>query len=603
MTEHSGHAGEADRAAETSYRTRLEQRRRLAVTLQRRNLLLGYLRLLWALLLVVLLWYVFGRHALRWPWLLLPCVAFGVTARLHTEVFAAALRAKCAIGWYELGLARIEDRWSGLQPRPTPNAARESLYAADLDLFGPGSLFELLCTARTGLGEKTLADWLLCPASPDEILARQDAVQELCNRLDLRETVVSTGGLARFDLDLETLAAWGESPAAQIPAFFYWLGPLLALLTVTAAIWWVAGHSALLFSAALLLNGTITFSLQTRFRPLFEAAEQAARPLQLLAGLFATLEQEKFKSPRLLALQGMFRANGAPASEALGRLARLAGAVEQRANFLAKLLDFGGLYSVQLALLVQRWRRLHGRQLRFWLHAFGDAEALLAFSAYHFEHPADTFPEITGSLHFRAQALGHPLLPQTQCVRNDVALDSQTQLLIISGSNMSGKSTLLRATGVACVMAAAGAPVRAHGLRLGPLRIAASIQVQDSLQGGRSRFYAEILRLRAICELAQTEPPVLFLLDELLAGTNSQDRLAGANGLVETLLRAGALGMLSTHDLALTELGPELQARIHNVHFEDRIEDGNLQFDYTLRDGIITRSNGLDLMRLIGLKV
>ena len=603
MTQHSGQAVKSDESPAASYRERLHQRQQRADTLQRQNLFLSYLRLFWALLLAVLLWYIFGRHALPWPWLLLPCFGFGITARLHTRVIAEASQIRRALAWYELGLARIEDRWPGLQPRPAPSAAQESLYAADLDLFGPGSLFELLCSTRTSLGETTLGHWLLDSPGRDEVLARQAAVRELCDQLNLRESIASASGPANFTLDVQALAAWGEERITPIPNLFRWLGPALTLVTVAAAAWWAVGHSAVLFSAALLVNGTLTFALQSRFKPLFATVEQVARPLQLLAGAFATLESEQFQASLLCSAQSTLKIDGSLASEATRSLARFAGAVEQRANLLVKLLDFGGLYSVQLALRVQSWRELHGRQLRSWLHAFGDLEALLALSAYHFEHPADTFPGIVHEAVFEARDLGHPLLPLPQCVRNDVTLNHGTQLLIISGSNMSGKSTLLRATGVACVMAMAGAPVRAQHLQLGTLRVAASIQVQDSLQGGRSRFYAEILRLRAVCELARREPPVLFLLDELLAGTNSHDRLAGATGVVETLLEAGALGMLSTHDLALTELGPELQARVHNVHFEDHIEAGGLRFDYTLREGIITRSNGLDLMRLIGLDV
>lgn len=600
MTQHLGQPGVAPAAV---YKFRLGQRRQLAARLQRRNLLLGYLRLVWALLLVVMLWYVFDRHALRWPCLLLPLVGFGITARLHAGVLAAALQAKRAIAWYESGVARLEDRWAGLQPRRTPETAQESLYAADLDLFGTGSLFELLCTTRTNLGESTLAAWLLQPASREQVTLRQAAVRELCENLDLRECLASSAGPSSFTLHTEALAAWGDERLTPIPKLFRWLAPLLATVTIASAIWWALGHSPALFYAGLLLNGAITFSLQNRFKPLFESTEQTAGPLLLLAGLFAALEKEAFQAPLLRSLQSAFRGDGALASRAVRRLARLAGAIEQRANLLTKLLDFGVLYSVQLALVVQGWRKMHGEQLRPWLRAFGDLEALLALSAYHFERPEDPFPELTDRTVLQARGLGHPLLTRAQCVRNDVSLDGQRQLLIISGSNMSGKSTLLRATGVACVMAMAGAPVRAQSLTLGPLRVAASIQVQDSLQGGRSRFYAEILRLRAVCELAQSQPPVLFLLDELLAGTNSHDRLAGATGVVETLLGAGALGLLSTHDLALTQLGPELQARVHNAHFEDRIEGGGLQFDYKLRDGIITRSNGLDLMRLIGLRV
>ncbi len=600
------------------YCTRLEGCLRSAATLRRRDVALGLLRLFWAAVLCILLWYIFGRHALAWPWLLLPCIGFGMAARLHAHVLAASDRTRRAVSWYELGLARLEDRWSGLQPRATPAAAADSLYAADLDLFGPGSLFELLCTTRTNLGETTLANWLLQPAPGPTIKARQAAVGELRDRLDLRESMAGVRGPTPFLLDAEVLAAWGEgfrgdasgadapggdSHTPAIPSIFRWLAPALAFLSILAAIWWALGHTAALFSLVLLVNGSVTYLLGARLKPLLQTTEQAAGPLGLLAELFAILERETFQSPLLQSTQNVFRVDGALASNAVRRFARLAGAAEQRANMIARLLDFCLLYSVHVGLLVERWRARHGEELRPWFRALGEAEALLALSAYHFEHPEDPFPEIGTDAAFEAQALGHPLLPRAGCVRNDVALDAEKQLLIISGSNMSGKSTLLRATGVACVMAGAGAPVRALRLRLGPLRVAASIQVADSLQGGRSRFYAEILRLRSICALARTEPPVLFLLDELLAGTNSHDRLAGATGVVKSLLEAGALGMLSTHDLALTQLGPELQRVVRNAHFEDRIEAGGLRFDYTLREGIITRSNGVELMRLIGLKV
>ncbi len=188
-------------------------------------------------------------------------------------------------------------------------------------------------------------------------------------------------------------------------------------------------------------------------------------------------------------------------------------------------------------------------------------------------------------------------------MRNDVQVGSPAQILLISGSNMSGKSTLLRSVGINAVLAFAGAPVRAHALSLSPLSIAASIQVNDSLQAGRSRFYAEILRLRAITEAARTHPPVLFLIDELLAGTNSSDRLAGAQGVLKELAEKQAIGMLSTHDLALTALTASISQACENMHFEDLIENGELHFDYKLRDGVVERSNGLALMRLIGLDV
>jgi DNA mismatch repair ATPase MutS len=277
--------------------------------------------------------------------------------------------------------------------------------------------------------------------------------------------------------------------------------------------------------------------------------------------------------------------------------------MEQHGNLMVRIFDAPLMYSIQVSLAAQAWRRRYGAVLESWLRALGELEALQSLATYSFEHPGDPFPDLAeGAPCFQAASLGHPLIAEAKCVRNDVALGTETRLLLVSGSNMSGKSTLLRAVGINTVLAMAGAPVRAASVRLTPLHVGASIQVNDSLQEGRSRFYSEILRLRAICELAEQRPPILFLLDELLDGTNSSDRLTGARGISQALLASGAIGFISTHDLAITEIGTGERA-LRNVHFEERIEDGEMHFDFKLRDGVVTTRNGVALMRMVGLKV
>jgi DNA mismatch repair ATPase MutS len=201
------------------------------------------------------------------------------------------------------------------------------------------------------------------------------------------------------------------------------------------------------------------------------------------------------------------------------------------------------------------------------------------------------------------EVLGHPLIPESRNVRTDLRLSDEPRVLVVSGSNMSGKSTLLRTAGVNVVLALAGAPVRARRLRLSPLQVGASIHIQDSLQAGASRFYAEIKRLRQIVDLTHGSVPVLFLLDEILHGTNSHDRRIGAEGVVRGLLDRGAIGLVTTHDLALARVAEELAPLAANVHFEDRLEDGKMTFDYRLRPGVVQRSNALELMRSVGLEV
>jgi DNA mismatch repair ATPase MutS len=229
---------------------------------------------------------------------------------------------------------------------------------------------------------------------------------------------------------------------------------------------------------------------------------------------------------------------------------------------------------------------------------------LLSLGAYSYEHPGDPFPEfVEGAACFDATSIGHPLIPSATCIPNDVRLSANTRVLLISGSNMSGKSTLLRTVGINAVLAMAGAPVRAQGLRLTYLHVGASIRINDSLQEGSSRFYAEITRLRKLFDLAAGDPPLLFLLDELLQGTNSNDRRIGAEGVLRAFLNRGAFGLVTTHDLALAEIGTTLNGRLRNVHFQEEFEGGRISFDYKLQDGVVTKSNGLALMRSIGLEV
>jgi DNA mismatch repair ATPase MutS len=262
------------------------------------------------------------------------------------------------------------------------------------------------------------------------------------------------------------------------------------------------------------------------------------------------------------------------------------------------------LWDVHLVYAIERWRRTSGPAVRRWLAAVGEIEALSSLAAYHYEHPHDVFPELVdGALCFEGTALGHPLLNEAVTVRNDVRLDGKLQVLVVSGSNMSGKSTLLRTVGVNAVMALAGAPVRARALRLTPLNLGASIRIQDSLQTGVSRFYAEVTRLGAIMRRATESPPVLFLIDELLHGTNSHDRRIGAEAIVRGLIDRGAIGLVTTHDLALAQVADALGGRGANVHFQDELEDGQMRFDYKMRHGVVEKSNAIELMRSVGLDV
>jgi DNA mismatch repair ATPase MutS len=278
--------------------------------------------------------------------------------------------------------------------------------------------------------------------------------------------------------------------------------------------------------------------------------------------------------------------------------------LDSRDNVLMRVIGPPLLYGTQLAFAIEAWRAESGPDVRRWMDAVSEFEALSALAGYAYEHPRDPFPEVAGiEACFEAAGLGHPLLPEARCVRNDLKLGGELRLLIVSGSNMSGKSTLLRSAGIAGVMAMAGGTVRATSLRMGSLSVGASIRTNDSLQDGTSRFYAEITRLRKLVDLASGPRPLLFLIDELLNGTNSHDRQIGAEAVVRGLVERGAIGLVTTHDLALTQIATAMAPRGRNVHFEDHLEDGRITFDYIMRDGVVRKSNALELMRSVGLEI
>jgi DNA mismatch repair ATPase MutS len=371
-----------------------------------------------------------------------------------------------------------------------------------------------------------------------------------------------------------------------------------------------------IFLAALAVNATFLYRTHQRIEAVVTAAEEAAHELKLLSEVLLRLERESFQSPLLAALRASLDTEGAPPSKRIGRLNRLMELMDSRDHLLVRLAEPFVLWTTHLAFHVEAWRRHSGPVVRRWLTATGEMEALCSLASHAFEHPDDPFPEFTAEeALLEAEAIGHPLIEESRLVRNDVRIGGAgcplgpagPRVLVVSGSNMSGKSTLLRTLGVNAVLAQAGAPVRARRLRMSPLAVGASIRVTDSLQGGVSRFYVEILRLRQILDAtARPGPegaPVLFLIDEFLHGTNSHDRRIGAEAVVRGLVERGAIGLVTTHDLALADIAGVLGERAANVHFEDHIEGGRMVFDYAMRPGVVRKSNAIELMRSVGLEI
>lgn len=540
-------------------------------------------------------------------------MAFGAGAVLfialsvwHESVIRALARAQAAVAYYEQGIARIGDRWMRDEQSGDRFRNRDHPYADDLDIFGRASLFQFISSCRTPMGEQRLADWLLHASPAAEIRDRQARIDALRTHIDLRERIAVVNAGRRRTIDAARLIAWAEQrdnlpPVRPVILF-------LAVSFVAALAVYMNGGPGDWLVVVPLVNLAVLGWLAKRCNAVVEslAASTDSAALDLIANVIVEIEHERFDAPALAALAQRLKGSGATgtASRALARLARIADWADSRHNVFLRLAEIPILFTPQLAYAASTWRNRHGQQLRDWVDAIGEMEALLSVAGYAYEHPAYPFAEIVEGTDafFEGTEIAHPLLPAS-AISNSIALAKAPQVLIVSGSNMAGKSTLMRTAGINAVLALAGAPVRAQKLRLSVIAVGTCLRHTDSLQEHRSGFYTEALRIRLICDVLDGPLPLLFLFDELLAGTNSKDRRIAAEGVVRTMIGRGAVGMVTTHDLSLTEIAALFPGRVKNVHLQDKVEDGQMSFDYKLRDGVITHSNALELMRMIGLDV
>ncbi len=519
----------------------------------------------------------------------------------------------------DAALARIGHDWDKLGDGGARFTKVDHPYAGDLDVFGAGSLFQLVSTARTAAGEARLAGWLSAASSPAEVGARQAAARELAGATRFREELeraavrAGTSGLADDPLD-----AWAKDRPPGVPIHRLPLARLGRVLgPITASLLLASELVPVQYVAPLRIAASIVGAIQlTVLRSLRRALES---PLKLLRAkdmpfsayleLVRIVEAERFTAPRLIEAQRALvaRDGGLTASAELGRLGRLLGWAELKHNGFAHLFINGLLlWDVHTASMLERWREEVGPRVAAWIEALAEIEALASLGALAHDHPEFSFAELEdGAPAFAAEGLGHPLIAGERRVTNDVELGGADapRALLVTGSNMSGKSTLLRAIGINAALAQSGAPCCAGHVALTPLAVHTSMRVADSLREGVSHFYAELSRLKSVVVAADRGERVLFLLDEVLHGTNSRERQIGAKSVALHLTAAGAIGALSSHDLGLAGLEAESGGRVLSVHFEEQVEAGKMSFDYKLKPGVVTSGNALRLMRDLGLPV
>jgi hypothetical protein len=570
----------------------------------RTHLIVANLRLAAVAAGVLVAWLAIDRDAFSPAWIAVPAIVFFALVVVHARVLQRNERAARARDLYRRGLLRIDGTWMGAGPDGS-RFLGDHLYARDLDLFGSGSLFQLLNVARTEAGEETLAAWLSGPAAVEEIHARQAAVAELSAAVDFRERLAVVAAEAHVGRST-AIGRWAALPAVGVTLRIAAVHTACGLMTATLVIAALQGAvSTQTVIGWVIVQFAVVAQWRHRVAEVLRRIDRASDDLAVFRQLLETVEGVSFSAPRLAALHAALVSGGVKPSRRIARLERFVSLLNQyQHNPYVRFLAIPLLVQGPLAAGIDRWHDRNGADLRKWLESIGELEALASLATFAYEHPADPFPEIsTGIPTFDATALAHPLLTSA-AVANDVRLGGGgPQLLVVSGSNMSGKSTLLRSVGVNTVLALAGGPVRASRLVLSPVALGATIKVEDSLQAGHSRFYTEILRIRAIVKRAGGVLPLLFLLDEILHGTNSYDRRIGAEAIVRALVAAGGIGLITTHDLALTSLVDTLGGKAANVHFSDRIEDGNMVFDFRMRPGVVEHSNALALMRAVGLEV
>ena len=607
----------------------LAARKAAAEALESKARTIGNGRLFAALGAIGLVGAIAFAHAPHETWLgvVALVLVFVALVVVHARIHAQKDKAAAAMRFHERALARLSGKWRSFPSTGERWAVATHPYAGDLDVFGRASLFQRLDATSTRYGEEVLARWLSGEGAPattvefaESVRKRQAAVRDLAPRLTLREELAALGSLLddqEEKPDPRPFVMWaGQSGsnagAKRLPGALRIVALVVPLATVGTI---VAGGMGLvhrmLFLVPFAVSVAVLAALRARIQPSLEAASSKESALSRYGGMLALLEDEKLEAPLLVGLQQRLAESGASATREMAALSRIVGFVDARNNEVFRFFIGPALmWDSWCALALEGWRERAGKAAFGWFRALAELEALASIAGFAFENPDHAFPEIlTDRGVFEAESLGHPLIDGDKRVSNDVSISGPGHALVVTGSNMSGKSTLLRAIGINTVLANAGGPVCAKALRVSRLEVATSMRVSDSLEEGTSRFYAELKKLKLVLDLARTvkkdpeERTLLFLLDEILHGTNTRERLIGARAILMELLALGAMGAVSTHDLGLGDLENERPDHVRNVHFEEQVEGDLMTFDYLLRKGVVQSSNALRLMKIVGLDV
>lgn len=602
--------GGAQQMPEARFRARAEHFQKRQHVLDRQAFWAANLRLLIFLLALGLglsVWREFLPRAALWGELALAAL-FAATALWHDRVLKRAQRTRLFREINERALHRLHRDFTNLTSRTQARAEADHPYAADLDLFGERSLSLLLDDTATQIGEDRLWHWLLSPGDIALLPARQAAVRELTAAFDFREALEAEGRLLSAQkANPARLICWARGEVDPRPRRWRWAARLMPPATISLwAVWYLGAISLPLWLPLLAAQLAIALFFGRLASGLFADAEGPSERLGSFRGIFAHLERAQFQSSALAACSARLSASGATPSVEMDRLARTLGFLRLRHQPLFHI-PLAGLFlwDLHFAGALEAWRARCGHRIGDWFDALADVEAMSSLAGFAALDERPCWPEFTADVCLEAEALGHPLIARERRVCNDLALTSSGRMarpavLLVTGSNMAGKTTFLRAIGLNAVLALSGAPVCARAMRLGALSVCSSMRINDSLGEGLSLFHAEVRRMKQILD-ASAIGSVLFLLDEVLHGTNTAERQLASKAIVRALVERGAIGAIATHDVGLTELERSLAGRVCNAHFTDAIREGELTFDYCLRPGVVATSNALWVIRQAGI--
>ncbi|ATB32160.1 MutS-related protein [Melittangium boletus] len=534
-------------------------------------------------------------------------VGYIVLAVVHHQVFLREERQRQYVQLNTRGLARLTRGWHDFAERGERFLVGSHLYAADLDVFGQGSVFQLMNETATRAGEERLAAWLSRPAGVAQVRARQEAARELVPRMDLRQDVcVEARAVAKEKADPGLFIQWAESgPSLTGIRWARSVAVVLPLLTLSLYVLGQLGAAPRsLWWGGLLAQLAVVALTRKPLRAMEELMSAGERGFVRYAPVFERVERERFEHPELRRVQsGMQPETREPVSARLKRFSFLYSFVEFKRHQFHPVVHLFTLWDVHALFALERWREQHGAQVRGWFEALAELEALSCLAGLAHDRPGFIWPALEeAGPKVETLGVGHPLLDEP--VPNDVSLPGPGCALILTGSNMSGKTTLLRALGLNAVLALAGAPVCARAFTLSPLQVLTSMRVKDSLERGVSYFYAEVQRIKAVLDAAAAaQGQALFLLDEILLGTNTRERQIASREVLRLLLATGASGGVTTHDLSLASLADEHAGRVMNMHFRDHLEEGKMVFDYRLRPGVVDTTNALRVLKMAGVPV